>query len=112
MKTSEKIKYLRIRKGMTQEELGDLIGVKKAAVNKYETGRVVNIKRSTLQKLADALGVPAAQLLDDPEDNEMMPVAKISKSERELLNLIDSLTPDQKKLIIKMIQELSKEEGR
>ena len=106
MKTSEKIKFLRTRKGMTQEELGNAIGVKKAAVNKYETGRVVNIKRSTLQKLADVLGVPPAQLLDDPDETELLPAVEISESERELLNLIDSLTPDQKKLIMNMIKEL------
>lgn len=67
MKTSEKIKQLRLSKGLSQEALGDIVGVKKAAINKYETGRVVNIKRSTLQKLADALDVMPADLLDDDE---------------------------------------------
>lgn len=70
MKTSEKIKTLRQQKGISQEALGELVGVKKAAINKYETGRVVNIKRSTLQKLADALGVLPADLLDDPDSTQ------------------------------------------
>lgn len=67
MKTSEKIRQLRIAKGLSQEALGEIIGVKKAAINKYEKGRVVNIKRSTLHKLADALGVLPADLLDDAD---------------------------------------------
>lgn len=67
MKTSEKIKKLRIEKGYSQEKLGELIGVKKAAINKYETGRVVNIKRSTLQNLAEVFGVSPADLLDDED---------------------------------------------
>lgn len=67
MKTSEKIKAFRLAKGLSQEALGELVGVKKAAINKYETGRVVNIKRTTLVKLADALGVSPADLLDDEE---------------------------------------------
>lgn len=67
MNTSEKIKHLRLSKGLSQETLGEMVGVKKAAINKYETGRVVNIKRTTLQKLADALGVSPADLLDDSE---------------------------------------------
>ena len=75
MKTSEKIKQLRIEKGLSQEALGELIGVKKAAINKYETGRVVNIKRSTLQKLANALDVRPADLLDDEESSKTMPIA-------------------------------------
>lgn len=73
MKTSEKIKALRNEKGLSQEALGALVGVKKAAINKYETGRVVNIKRSTLQKLADALGVSPADLLDDAEQHHPTP---------------------------------------
>ena len=65
MTTAEKIKQLRLQKGLSQEALGAKIGVKKAAINKYETGRVVNIKRTTLKRLADALGVTPADLLDD-----------------------------------------------
>lgn len=69
MKTAEKMKLLRLRKGLTQEELGKAVGVQKAAINKYETGRVVNIKRTTLQNLAAALGVTPAELLDDSDDS-------------------------------------------
>lgn len=65
MTTAEKIKQLRLQTGLSQEALGAKIGVKKAAINKYETGRVVNIKRTTLKRLADALGVTPADLLDD-----------------------------------------------
>lgn len=48
MTTGERIKELRLQKGLSQEELGAMIGVKKAAINKYETGVVVNLKRSTI----------------------------------------------------------------
>lgn len=73
MKTSEKIRQLRIEKGLSQEALGELVGVKKAAINKYETGRVINIKKSMLVKLADALGVLPATLLDDVEGRQAVP---------------------------------------
>ena len=43
------IKDARIAKGLTQEELGAIVGVQKSAIAKYENGRVVNIKRSTLE---------------------------------------------------------------
>ena len=68
MNTSEKIRYLRLNKGLSQEELGKMVGLQKAAINKYETGRVVNIKKSMLQKLASALDVQPADLLDDTEE--------------------------------------------
>jgi len=51
----ERIKALRTSLGMTQEELGNAIGVKRAAINKYETGRVINIKRDNIENLAAVL---------------------------------------------------------
>ena len=49
MNIGQKIREARIEKGMTQEELGDILGVQKSAVAKYENGRIVNLKRSTLK---------------------------------------------------------------
>lgn len=67
MNIGGKIKNARIEKGMTQEELGKLVGVQRAAINKYEKGVVVNIKRSTLQKLANALNIRPSELIFDGE---------------------------------------------
>lgn len=53
MTMGERIKSLRRERKMTQENLGELLGIKKAAVQKYEKGTVKNIKRDTLLKLAD-----------------------------------------------------------
>lgn len=47
------IKKLRQEKGLTQEELGALLGVKKAAVQKYESGQVQNLKHSTIKRLCE-----------------------------------------------------------
>lgn len=67
MTTGEMIKKLRKERGFTQEELGNMIGVGKAAINKYETGIVVNLKRSTISNLAQALHVSPVLLLDDSD---------------------------------------------
>lgn len=63
MTTGDKIKMLRIQHGMTQEELGTKIGVKKSAIYKYENGIIVNLKRSTIEKLARALDVSPSWLM-------------------------------------------------
>ena len=63
MEIGQKIKEARIAKGLTQEELGNIVGVQKSAIAKYESGRVVNIKRSMLRKLADALGIRPSELI-------------------------------------------------
>lgn len=91
MKTADKIKLLRTQKGLTQEELGRIVGVQRAAINKYEKGTVVNIKRSTLQKLADALGVLPVDLLDDEEtinDARARLVYYASLMDEERLNIL------------------------
>lgn len=74
MKTiGERIKSARVNRGMTQEELGRLIGVQRAAINKYETGVVVNLKRTTIANLAKALDVDPAWLLGMTETGDPMP---------------------------------------
>lgn len=67
MNIGEKIKSARIEKGMTQEELGKLLGVQKSAIAKYESGRVVNIKRTTLKKISDILDIRPSELIFDEE---------------------------------------------
>lgn len=57
------IKDARLAKGLTQEELGNMVGVQKSAIAKYESGRVVNIKRSTLQSLARVLDLKGSDLI-------------------------------------------------
>lgn len=51
-----RIRTKRIAIGLTQEELAKKLGLQKSAIAKYECGRVVNIKRSTLFRMADILG--------------------------------------------------------
>lgn len=63
MTTGERIRKLRIAQGLSQEALGARIGVQKAAIHKYESGMVVNLKQSTLKALADALETTPAHLL-------------------------------------------------
>lgn len=63
MNIGEKIRTARLAKNMTQEELGALLGVQKSAIAKYESGRVVNIKRSTLKKISDSLDIRPAELI-------------------------------------------------
>lgn len=105
MKTAEKIRLLRLQKGMTQEELGKACGLQRAAINKYEKGTVVNIKRSVLQKLSDALGVLPVDLLDDEEQ---------AGTDSELMELLDfyakQLDARRLEMLITIAKGLSEEE--
>ncbi len=55
MTPGDRIRQLRKEHKMTQEDLGKIIGVQKAAIQKYEKGTVKNIKRASLIKLAEVL---------------------------------------------------------
>lgn len=57
------IKKMRVYKNLTQGELGEKLGVQAAAVQKWESGKVTNIKRSMLQKLAVELNISPAVLI-------------------------------------------------
>ena len=78
MDIGEKIKNARLAKGYTQEELGKIVGVKKAAIGKYEKGRVVNIKRSVLAKLAKALDISPVELVTDIEEKPVETANKLA----------------------------------
>ena len=72
MNMGERIKQLRLQKGLTQEELGKYIGVQKSAIRKYEKGAVTNLKRSSIETLAKLFNVTPSYLMcidDDYKNN-------------------------------------------
>lgn len=61
---NEKVKSLRIRKGMTQEELSKKAEISRQTLNYIETGKTVNITVATLMKLAEVLECKADDLVN------------------------------------------------
>lgn len=92
MNIGDKIKSARLAKGYTQEELGNMLGVQKSAIAKYEKGRVVNIKRSVLAKISKVLDIPPVELVSDIEErpvdtaNILMDIA----FDKELMDMIEA----------------------
>lgn len=105
------IKDARIAKGLTQEELGKLVGVQKSAIAKYENGRVVNIKRSTLQGLARALDLKGSDLIieSNPKEAAELSARVLMDSDlREIVELYSTLTDDKKRIVKDLIRSLAK----
>lgn len=115
MEMGEIIKQLRLQKGITQEELGRVIGVQKSAIRKYESGMVENIKRSSIKKLADYFGVSPSFLLGyedsstliygsivgDQNSNNVITVNEArGEIESELLSLCKKMTVQQKNKLL------------
>lgn len=104
MSIGDKIRAARLAKGLTQQELGDLVGVNKSAIAKYEKGRVVNIKRSTLQKIAMALNMrPSELIFDEVEEkkNDVMAdiIIRMRTDEQFLSSVINLYKLEPEKLV-------------
>ena len=56
MTIGERIKKIRLEKGMTQKEVAEKCGLFDSAIRRYESGRQ-NPKIETVEKIANALGV-------------------------------------------------------
>lgn len=65
-----KIRARRLSQEMTQAELGDIVGVSKVTIHKYETGAISNIPSDRLELLATALKVSPAYLMGWEEVDE------------------------------------------
>ena len=110
MDIGQKIKHARIAKGLTQEELGNLVGLQKSAIAKYENGRVVNIKRSTLQKLAQALDLRGSDLIIEANPKEAAELSAKVLLDVELMDAIEkyyTLTNEKQKMIRDLIRSLA-----
>lgn len=86
MGMAERIKEKRIESGLTQEELGEKLGLQKSAIAKYENGRVENIKRSVIADMAKIFNCSPTYLMDFDEPE----VVRSNKAESEQPNVIDN----------------------
>lgn len=81
MDTGDIIKKLRKEHKLTQEDLGAIIGVQKSAIAKYENGRVENLKRSTIEKLANYFNVSPSYILGIQEGVDInLPTPEVTRT--------------------------------
>ncbi len=91
MHTGEKLRARRLEKGMTLQQVGDLVGVGKSTVRKWETGMIRNMGRDKILALAEALDLRPSELLgEEPEEEEEIRPAPSPKPE---------LTPEERRLL-------------
>ena len=103
---AENIRALRIKNNMTMEELGNIVGVQKSAIRKYESGMVENIPRSSIKKMADAFGVSPSFLMGWTEEEKIPSAAepKLNEGEEALLNLFRLIPEDKQQMVLEMIR--------
>lgn len=109
MTVGEKIHYLRTKHNMTMDDLARELGVQRSAVNKYEKGIVVNLKRSTISSLCRVFGVSSSYFLDDSAPEEDQPQIRIVSG---MMEKMSKEQQDQIVAIVRAVVETQKGDQR
>lgn len=100
---SQKIKELRLQRNMTLEQVGDIVGVGKSTVRKWETGMIANMKRDKIALLAKALGTTPAYLMGWKDDKTNPPIT-VTEGEKALLDLFRRLPEEAQKMYLEVLR--------
>ena len=60
----QRLKYYREQIGLSQIDLSEKSGISQASIARIESGRQKNLKRETMKKLADGLGISLTELME------------------------------------------------
>lgn len=94
MTFGEKLKRIREEKGMSQDELGALLGTSKQVISRYETGQRTP-KITTAKEYASILGIPLNYLIDDSSssvsDNGYSSAELNSRDHRDIAKYMDEM---------------------
>ena len=107
---AQRIKELRKEKGLTLEQVADIVGVGKSTVRKWETGMIANMKRDKIADLAKALGTTPAYLMGWSENEETISPDKVELTEGEKvwLELYHQLSNETRDVLVDMATAFDK----
>ena len=103
---AQRIKDLRKQKGLTLEQVADIVGVGKSTVRKWETGMIANMKRDKIASLAKALGTTPAYLMGWKETEKETSPRELALTEGEalMLELFRKIPEDKQAAALEMLR--------
>ena len=106
--TGKKIAELRKEKGLTLEQVANVVGVEKSTVRKWETGMITSMKQDKIVNLAKALGTTTAYLMniESKEEADAKLAPPLSENEKILLDLFKNASETDKQTILRVIQAI------
>ena len=99
---AQKIKTLRKEKGLTLEQVADVVGVGKSTVRKWETGMIANMRRDKIADLAKALGTTPAYLTGWDEKENSPSELQLTEGEKMMIDIFRLIPEDQQKVFLEM----------
>ena len=100
---SRKIKELRLSRGMTLEQVANIVGVGKSTVRKWETGVIANMKRDKIALLAKALDTTPAYLMGWFEEEVHPRKVALGELEQRLIERFREVPEEKQQMLIQMI---------
>ena len=100
---AQRIRELRKEKGLTLEQVADIVGVGKSTVRKWETGMIANMKRDKIASLAKALGTTPEYLMGWDKKESSLGDLPITEGEKVLLSLFRKIPEEDQEMVLKMI---------
>ena len=94
----ERIKQLRISKGLTQKGLADLVMISSSSIARLEKGQTM-VSVFTMIEIAKALGVSVSQILSDTSIFDDMELANVSAKLKEY-------PPEKRRAIIRCFEQM------
>ena len=107
MNINDRIKLLRTKANMTQEELGELLGVQKAAIQKYESGSIINFKLETIENISKIFNVSPNYLIGYSKFDDKYDLEKL-KEEVHIVEILDNFFGDLGVELYKNISNLNR----
>lgn len=101
---AQRIRQLRHARGLTLEQIADVVGVGKSTVRKWETGMIANMRRDKIADLAKALGTTPAYLMGWDEETAPPAEPKLSEGEQALIALFRQIPEDKQQMVLQMIR--------
>ena len=102
---AQRIKELRKEKGLTLEQVADIVGVGKSTVRKWETGMIANMKRDKIADLAKALGTTPAYLMGWDEEEKISPEEpQLTEGEKMVLELFRKIPEDRQAEALELLR--------
>lgn len=111
----------RLRRGLTQEQLAEAVGMSQRWVSNLELGGVDMPRRQAMEQLADVLDIPLADLYIAAQmartrteatriTEEIPPYDALAPDTRRALEIIEALTPDRRRSWLSLGNMLLKEQ--
>ncbi len=98
----QRIKLYRQKAGLTQESLGELVGVTFQQIQKYERG-ITKLNIDKLQRIAEALSVPVPALIEAEEATHIF----LTSQEKKLIEMYRRMNDEIiKECLFKIMEKL------